>query len=445
MIHSSVAPGFSVQGPREPLVTRPGDEVLLPCSVDSAVPLQELEVEWLRTDPDTLVLLFSEGESRPESQHQSYRGRAELFPQEIPRGNFSLRLANFTVEDTGVYRCAVYTKEDSGQTTVELKEQERLAVSGASEPVAAYAGGEVVLNCSVDTNVPLQELEVEWLKTDSTILVHMFSEGESRPESQHQRYRGRAEFITERIPNGDFSLRLKDIRTEDKGEYMCIVHTDSGSANTTAELKELGFSTAHIWILLLALSALGVVLLTSVPACQFLLQNRETSWRWPCCLVNCVAPGLLLSVAFILWGQTEGFLQESVTCATVSVLRVLLVSMMASYSHWYPGNLGRILKRFSVPFVFFAFLTVVMSVILAEYFKTRAPDTAGKQTIGILSGLVFLSSLFGIVVKDVCVLSRWVEVTASRRADSRAQGEVHREITHTQMVSSTVPKTGQHK
>uniref|UniRef100_W5LVB4 Ig-like domain-containing protein n=1 Tax=Lepisosteus oculatus TaxID=7918 RepID=W5LVB4_LEPOC len=114
--------GFSVQGPREPLVTRPGDEVLLPCSMDSAVPLQELEVEWRRTDPDTLVLLFSGGESRPESQHQSYRGRAELFPQEIPRGNFSLRLANVTAEDTGVYRCAVHTVQDSGQATLELKE-----------------------------------------------------------------------------------------------------------------------------------------------------------------------------------------------------------------------------------------------------------------------------------------------------------------------------------
>ncbi|MBN3317043.1 BTNL2 protein, partial [Atractosteus spatula] len=330
--------GFSVQGPKEPLVARPGGEVLLPCSVDSAVPLQELEVEWLRTDPDTLVLLFSEGESRPESQHQSYRGRAELFPQEIPRGNFSLMLANVTAEDSGVYRCAVHTAQGSGETTVELKEQERLVVTGADRAVVSYPGGEVVLSCSVDTNVPLQELEVEWVRTDPDTLVLLFSEGESRPESQHQSYRGRAELFPQEIPRGNFSLRLKDVRTEDKGEYMCRVHTDLGSANTTAELEQLRFSTAHIWILLLALSALGVVILTSVPTCQFLLKKRETRRGWRCCLVNCVTPGLLLSVAFILWGQTEGFLQESVTCATVSVLRILLVSMMAPYSHRYPAR-----------------------------------------------------------------------------------------------------------
>uniref|UniRef100_W5N898 Ig-like domain-containing protein n=1 Tax=Lepisosteus oculatus TaxID=7918 RepID=W5N898_LEPOC len=260
--------GISVQGPREPLVARPGDEVLLPCSVDSTVPLQELEVEWMRTDPDTLVLLFSEGESRPESQHQRYRGRAEIFPQEIPRGNFSLWLANISAEDTGVYRCAVHMAQGSGETTVELKEQERLVVTGADRAVVSYPGGEVVLSCSVDTNVPLQELEVQWMRTDSEILVLLFSEGESRPESQHQSYRGRAELFPQDIPRGNFSLRLKDVRTEDKGEYMYRVHTDSGSANTTAELEQLRFSTAHIWILLLALSALRVVILTSVPTCQ---------------------------------------------------------------------------------------------------------------------------------------------------------------------------------
>ncbi|MBN3317045.1 BTNL1 protein, partial [Atractosteus spatula] len=306
--------GFSVQGPKEPLVARPGGEVLLPCSVYSTVPLQELEVEWLRTDPDTLVLLFSEGESRPESQHQSYRGRADLFPQEIPRGNFSLQLTNITAEDTGVYRCAVHTAQGSGETTVELKEQ----------------GGAELL-CGHECH------PVEWMRTDPDTLVLLFSKGESRPESQHQSYRDRAELFPQEIPRGNFSLRLKDVRTEDKGEYMCRVHTDSGSANTTAELEQLRFSTTHIWILLLALSALGAVLLTSVPTCLFFLKKRETSRGWLCCLVNCVTPGLLLSVAFILWGQTEGFLQESVTCATVSVLRILLVSMMAPYSHRYPA------------------------------------------------------------------------------------------------------------
>ncbi|XP_069037847.1 uncharacterized protein [Lepisosteus oculatus] len=391
--------GFSVQGPREPLVARPGDEVLLPCSVDSAVPLQELEVEWLRTDPDTLVLLFSEGESRPESQHQSYRGRAELFPQEIPRGNFSLMLANVTAEDTGVYRCAVHTAQGSGETTVELKEQERLVVTGADRAVVSYPGGEVVLSCSVDTNVPLQELEVQWMRTDSEALVLLFSEGVNRPESQHQSYRGRAELFPQEIPRGNFSLRLKDVRTEDKGEYMCRVHTDSGSANTTAELKELRFSTAHIWILLLALSALGVVILTSVPTYQFLLKKRETSRGWRCCLVNCVAPGLLLSAAFILWGQTEGFLQESVTCATVSVLRILLVSMMAPYSHRYPDTLCKLLKHFCVPFVLGVVLAETCSVALTVFFKTRAPDKGYKTFVWSSCGWSLLAFLTGISIK----------------------------------------------
>ncbi|MBN3317040.1 VTCN1 inhibitor, partial [Atractosteus spatula] len=234
--------GFSVQGPSKPLVARPGDEVLLPCSVDSAVPLQELEVEWLRTDLDTLVLLFSEGESRPEFQSQSYRGRAELFPQEIPRGNFSLQLERMMPEDAGVYRCTVHTAQGSGEITVELKEQEHLVVTGADRAVVSYPGGEVVLNCSVDTHIPPEELGVEWRRTDSDVLVHAFSEGDSWPQSQHQSYRGRADFFYREIPRGNFSLWLKGVRTEDKGQFVCRVFGEHESAEATAELIELGKS-----------------------------------------------------------------------------------------------------------------------------------------------------------------------------------------------------------
>ena len=53
-------------------------------------------------------------------------------------------------------------------------------VAGAALPVFAYAGEDVILNCSVDTHVPLRELEVEWMKTDEEILVLLFAKGQYR-------------------------------------------------------------------------------------------------------------------------------------------------------------------------------------------------------------------------------------------------------------------------
>uniref|UniRef100_A0A3B3S970 Ig-like domain-containing protein n=1 Tax=Paramormyrops kingsleyae TaxID=1676925 RepID=A0A3B3S970_9TELE len=95
-----------------------------------------------------------------------------------------------------------------------------------SPPVYAHAGEDVTLSCSLDTHVNVTELQVEWRKTDDDgdILVLLYDYGENRPESQDERYSGRAEFFTEEIPKGIFSMKLRKVRTEDKGEdrFYCF-------------------------------------------------------------------------------------------------------------------------------------------------------------------------------------------------------------------------------
>uniref|UniRef100_A0A3B3SDR8 Ig-like domain-containing protein n=1 Tax=Paramormyrops kingsleyae TaxID=1676925 RepID=A0A3B3SDR8_9TELE len=121
---------------------------------------------------------------------------------------------------------------------------ERLVVTGADEPVYAHAGEDVTLSCSVDTHVNVTELQVQWRRTDddSDILVLLYADGENRPESQDGRYSGRAEFFTEEIPKGNFSMKMRKVKTEDKGEFRCEVHSDTDSANTTARIAALGES-----------------------------------------------------------------------------------------------------------------------------------------------------------------------------------------------------------
>ncbi|MCJ8738083.1 hypothetical protein PDJAM_G00031630, partial [Pangasius djambal] len=67
---------------------------MLPCFVEPPLPMEELEVEWKKTDSETLVHLWQEGASRPESQNQRYHERAHFFTEEIVHGNFSLFLTN---------------------------------------------------------------------------------------------------------------------------------------------------------------------------------------------------------------------------------------------------------------------------------------------------------------------------------------------------------------
>uniref|UniRef100_A0AAY5EQ06 Ig-like domain-containing protein n=1 Tax=Electrophorus electricus TaxID=8005 RepID=A0AAY5EQ06_ELEEL len=112
--------GFHVLGLSGPLAVQPGGSVMPPCFVQTPIPVEELEVEWRRTDSETVVHLFQDGESQPESQDQAYNYRAHFFTEEISHGNFSFLLKYVTTKDTGVYKCIVYRNQESNETLIEI-------------------------------------------------------------------------------------------------------------------------------------------------------------------------------------------------------------------------------------------------------------------------------------------------------------------------------------
>ncbi len=120
---------------------------------------------------------------------------------------------------------------------------ERLIVSGSSRSISASVGEDVTLNCSVDSHTTPEHIEeVSWKKTDEDgdIVVILYQDKETLPDSSDERYRDRVAFFTDEIPKGNFSLRLKSVRSEDKGVYMCHVFAGELSANTTVVLERLG-------------------------------------------------------------------------------------------------------------------------------------------------------------------------------------------------------------
>ncbi|XDV12312.1 hypothetical protein PO909_001016, partial [Leuciscus waleckii] len=205
--------------------------------------MEDLKVEWRRTDSEALVHLYQDGESRAEVQQQDYHDRAHFFTDQIQHGNFCLRLDKLRAKDEGQYTCKVYSQQDSGETLVQIKDVERLLVSGSSRSISAPVGEDVTLNCSVDSHIKPEHIEeVSWKKTDEDedIMVLLYENNKAFPDSSNERYRDRVEFFTDEIPKGNFSLRLKSVRTEDKGVYMCEVFAGRLSANATVVLERLG-------------------------------------------------------------------------------------------------------------------------------------------------------------------------------------------------------------
>ncbi len=101
-------------------------------------------------------------------------------------------------------------------------------------------GGSVVLPCQVDKGLLQKSLKVEWRRTDSETLVHLYQDGESRPKKQHKDYHQRADFITDEIKDGNFSLHLEKVRAEDAGKYTCKVYSDQDCVHSAdAEVEIL--------------------------------------------------------------------------------------------------------------------------------------------------------------------------------------------------------------
>ncbi|XP_072574748.1 uncharacterized protein [Paramormyrops kingsleyae] len=403
---------FLLHGSAGPLTARLGGAVLLPCFVDRSLPLEELEVDWRRTDSDTIVHLFQGGQSRPESQGDAYRDRAHFFSQEIPKGNFSLLLDGVRTADAGVYECVVYTEQEHRETRVEIQEAERLVVTGSDEPVYAHAGEDVTLSCSVDTHVNVTELQVEWKKTDDDgdILVLLYDYGENIPESQDGRYSGRAEFYIEEIPKGNFSMKLRKVRTEDIGGFRCKVHSDTDSASTTARIAALGYSSLHWLILGLCIAVTPAVLLTGALSVRHLIRGDESKQALLSHCSHVTAPPIMVSAAFILWGVTEGSTEEAVTCPAISLLYILLLINMAPYRKSFPVTMRDII-RLTLRTAFPIIMVGVLTGSFIEFSVKHSPSLAEKATFGgVLGGIIFMFIIFVIIrIVDFVVWTKYSE------------------------------------
>ncbi|XP_048375792.2 butyrophilin subfamily 1 member A1-like [Stegostoma tigrinum] len=112
---------FTVTGPAHPVVAIVGEDVTLGCQVMPSLPVNNMVVRWLKSDLGSAVYTYRNGEDDTATQDSDYRGRTELFKDELPKGNISLKVKNTRVFDEGKYRCSVDDETDFEETVIELK------------------------------------------------------------------------------------------------------------------------------------------------------------------------------------------------------------------------------------------------------------------------------------------------------------------------------------
>ncbi|XP_066577951.1 butyrophilin subfamily 1 member A1-like isoform X2 [Amia ocellicauda] len=148
---------FEVLGPHYPIAVYPGEDTVLPCYLSPNISAEDMEIRWFTEDPSAPVCLFWYSRYDFDKQIPSYKGRAELFPEEFRKGNVSLRLKDVRGSDDGLYKCLVESADSYEEALIDVVVRGQPSVSLHSE------GGQTRLEFRSD---PYPEPAVIWTDRD---------------------------------------------------------------------------------------------------------------------------------------------------------------------------------------------------------------------------------------------------------------------------------------
>ncbi|XP_037770751.1 butyrophilin subfamily 1 member A1-like [Chelonia mydas] len=120
----------------------------------------------------------------------------------------------------------------------------QFTVTGPDHPITASLGGEAVLPCHLSPRISAENMELRWFRSQFSAVVHLYRDGQDQYGEQMQEYRGRTELLKDDITSGSVSLRIRDIRLSDEGQYKCFFKSSVFFEDAILELQVAGLGSA---------------------------------------------------------------------------------------------------------------------------------------------------------------------------------------------------------
>uniref|UniRef100_A0A3P9LII1 Ig-like domain-containing protein n=1 Tax=Oryzias latipes TaxID=8090 RepID=A0A3P9LII1_ORYLA len=198
----------------------PGDDVILPCCLDSQEDLQDHIVEWIKVDMKHFVFLYWRRKIITEQMNESLIPRVSLNQDGLKRGDVTLKIRNVSLQDEGKYSCFIPGK--NFRETVQLKSFFLFSLF-PGEPIIAAPGDDVILPCRLDSQEDLQDQAVEWFKLDMKRFVFLYWSRKIITEHMSESLIPRVFLDQDGLKRGDVTLKIRNVSLQDEGKYSCFI------------------------------------------------------------------------------------------------------------------------------------------------------------------------------------------------------------------------------